>query len=40
MQIDQGYKPIENASELELWKIIGICSRYWEVQYKEWYEHK
>lgn len=39
-QIDQGYKPIENASELELWKIIGICSRYWEVQYKEWYEHK
>ncbi len=40
MQMDQGYKPIENASELELWKIIGICSRYWEVQYKEWYEHK
>ena len=39
-QIENGHKPIEDANELELWKIIGICSRYWESRYKEWYEHK
>lgn len=39
-QRECGYKPIEEASETELWKIIAICSRYWESQYKEWEEHK
>lgn len=33
----KGHKPIEEASELELWKIIAISSRYWEVNYKRWY---
>lgn len=39
-QRNRDYKPIEEASELELWKIVAICSRYWESHYKEWYEHK
>ena len=39
-QIKNGHKPIEKADILDLWKIVGICSRYWESRYKEWYEHK
>lgn len=39
-QRERGYKPIEEASETELWKIIAICSRYWESFYKELEEHK
>ena len=37
--IGLGYKPIEEATETELWKIIAISSRYWEVFYKRSYYH-
>ena len=30
-----GYRPIEEASELELWMMIAICERHWEVFYEE-----
>lgn len=29
-----GYKPIEEATEAELWEMIAIASRYWFVFYK------
>lgn len=32
-----GLKPLEEASEVELWKIIAISSRYWECFYKGLY---
>ena len=35
--IHNGCKPVEEATELELWKMIAICERYWAVSYKEWY---
>ena len=35
--IKNGYKPLEEATELELWKIIAICSRYWKVFYERCY---
>ena len=34
-----GHKPIEEATEVEIWRMIAICSRYWEAEYTEWY-HK
>lgn len=35
-----GHKPLEEATELELWKIIGMCMAYWMGLYKEWYYNK
>lgn len=32
--IEQGCKPIEDATEEELWKMIAIASRYWHLIYK------
>lgn len=32
--IEQGCKPIEDATEEELWKMVAIASRYWEILYK------
>lgn len=32
-----GYRPIEEATEEELWKMIAMASRFWEVSYKRWY---
>lgn len=32
-----GYRPVEEATELELWKMIAICERYWRVFYKNLY---
>lgn len=32
-----GYRPIEEATEEELWKMIAMASRFWEVSYRRWY---
>lgn len=37
-QIQNGFRPIEDASESELWKMIAICSRYWWISYKRLYD--
>lgn len=34
---EHGCKPLEEATELELWKIIGICMAYWEGEFEQWY---
>lgn len=36
--ISCGHKPIEYASDKELWKMIAICSRYHEVFYEREYD--
>ena len=36
--IDSGHRPVEEASELEIWRMIAVCSRYWETAYHEWFE--
>ena len=33
---EHGHKPIEEASELELWKMVALSSRYWHVSYQRW----
>lgn len=33
--LNEGKKPIEEASELEVWKMIAICERYWKVFYSQ-----
>ncbi len=35
---EQGYLPIEEAPETDLWKMMAISSRLWECRYKRWYE--
>ena len=36
----KGCVPIDEAPEYDLWKIIALTSRYWEVQYKRWLEYR
>ncbi len=36
--IEQGHKPIEEATREELWKMLAMSSMYWEGNYKEWYD--
>lgn len=36
--IETGHKPIEEATNEELWKMLAMSSMYWEGNYKEWYE--
>ena len=36
--ISCGHKPIEYANDKELWKMIAICSRYYEVFYEREYD--
>lgn len=36
--IEKGHKPIEQATNEELWKMLAMSSMYWEGQYKEWYK--
>lgn len=36
--IEQGHKPIEEATNEELWKMLAMTSMYWEGSYKEWYK--
>ena len=31
---EKGYKPIEEATAEELWKIVALSERYWELFYK------
>lgn len=31
---------LQNAPEIDLWQIIAISSRYWEVNYERWYHNK
>lgn len=38
--LDNGHKPIEEATEEELWKMIAICSRYWQVFYQRLYNRE
>lgn len=38
--LNNGHRPVEEATELELWKMIAICERYWEVFYSELYYDK
>ena len=38
--MQQGYRPIEDATCEELWKIIGLCSRYWEIFYDRLYHNE
>ena len=33
-----GHMPLETASELELYKIIALCERYWREMYENAYE--
>lgn len=35
--LENGHKPIEEATDEELWKMIAICSRYWQVFYEREY---
>lgn len=35
--LDNGHKPIEDASDTELWKMLAMSAMYWEGNYKEWY---
>ncbi|NLE04997.1 MAG: hypothetical protein GX638_09370 [Crenarchaeota archaeon] len=35
--LNNGHKPIEDASNEELWKMLAMSSMYWEGNYKEWY---
>lgn len=34
--INEGYRPIEEATKEELWKMLAMSSMYWEGNYKEW----
>ena len=34
--IENGHKPIEEATREELWKMLAMSSMYWEGNYKEW----
>lgn len=34
--IEKGHKPIEYATNEELWKMLAMSSMYWEGSYKEW----
>jgi len=36
--IDNGHKPIEDASDEELWKMLAMSSMYWEGNYQEWFD--
>lgn len=38
--IQNGHKPIEEATETELWKMAAMADRYWHIQYERWYHHK
>lgn len=39
--IEDGCRPIEDATEEEIWKMIAIASRYWEMLYKRlWMNRK
>lgn len=38
--VANSYKAIDDATELELWKMLALSERYWSNCYKEWYEHK
>lgn len=38
--LSHGRRPIEEATELELWKMIAICERYWKEFYSELYHKK
>lgn len=38
--LKNGRKPIEEATELEIWKMIAICERYWHISYERWYEER
>lgn len=33
-----GHKPLEEATEAELWQLIAMCSTYWLRKYQEWHE--
>lgn len=35
-----GYRPIEGATQEELWQMIAMASRYWEICYKRWYHEE
>lgn len=35
-----GYKAIDDATELELWKMLALLETYWCNSYIEWYNHK
>ena len=37
---EKGHKPIEEATMEELWKIIALCSRYWQIFYEREYDNK
>ena len=37
---NNGYKPIEEATELELWKMLALSNTYLYNEYKEWYYSK
>lgn len=38
--VAMGYKPIEEATQEELWQMIAMASRYWEVCYRRWYHEE
>lgn len=38
--LNNGRRPIEEATELEIWKMIAICERYWRVFYDNCYHDK
>lgn len=35
--IKHGHRPIEEASETEIWKMIALCERYWRIFYEGLY---
>lgn len=38
--LNNGCRPVEEVTELELWKMIAICERYWHVFYSDCYHDK
>lgn len=38
--IANGKKPLESATELELWQMLALSSLYWYNSYREWYYNK
>ena len=36
--IKHGKKPLESATELELWKMLALSNLYWYTNYSEWHD--
>lgn len=37
---EHGYKPLDEATDVELWKMLALSNTYWLNSYREWYYKK